>query len=198
MKKKGFTLVELLAVIAILAILIIIALPNILEMFNKAKKDSFVNEVRSSFRSAQQKFISEGGTSVIPGMGTGGYYTNISLEEFLENLPEDIPAEELEEETEMLEEMLSKMNLNLSGRTDFRYMMALDSKGGILFILATDDTFSFRKTATFSENCNPESLKPVSIEKINLDDIDEPIDNIFNAVEDLMEDFASQFENCGV
>ena len=29
MKKKGFTLVELLAVIAILAILVIIALPNI-------------------------------------------------------------------------------------------------------------------------------------------------------------------------
>ena len=195
--KKGFTLVELLAVIAILAILIIIALPNILEMFNKAKKDSFVNEVRSSFRSAQQKFISEGGTSVIPGMRTGGFYTNITLEELLEDLPEDIPAEELEEETEMMEEMLSKMNLNLSGRTDFRYMMALDSKGEILFILATDDTFGFKKIATPDESCNPESMKPVSIEKINSDDIDEPIDNIYNAVKELMEDLSSQFENCG-
>ena len=38
MSKKGFTLVELLAVIAILAILVIIALPNILKMFNNAKK----------------------------------------------------------------------------------------------------------------------------------------------------------------
>ena len=35
MNKKGFTLVELLAVIAILALLIIIALPNVLEMFNR-------------------------------------------------------------------------------------------------------------------------------------------------------------------
>ena len=32
---KGFTLVELLAVIAIMAILLIIALPNVLKMFNK-------------------------------------------------------------------------------------------------------------------------------------------------------------------
>ena len=31
MKRKGFTLVELLAVIAILAILVIIALPNVLK-----------------------------------------------------------------------------------------------------------------------------------------------------------------------
>ncbi len=32
MKKKGFTLVELLAVIAILAILVIIALPNVIRL----------------------------------------------------------------------------------------------------------------------------------------------------------------------
>ena len=43
--KKGFTLVELLAVIAILAILVIIALPNIMGMFNSAKKKSFLNEI---------------------------------------------------------------------------------------------------------------------------------------------------------
>ena len=41
MKKKGFTLVELLAVIAILAILVIIALPNVLGMFQSAKKNTF-------------------------------------------------------------------------------------------------------------------------------------------------------------
>ena len=34
MKKQGFTLVELLAVIAIMAMLVIIALPNVLKMFN--------------------------------------------------------------------------------------------------------------------------------------------------------------------
>ena len=44
MKNKGFTLVELLAVIAILAILVIIALPNVMGMFNEAKKNSFTTE----------------------------------------------------------------------------------------------------------------------------------------------------------
>ena len=33
MNKKGFTLVELLAVISILAILVIIAVPNIMKLF---------------------------------------------------------------------------------------------------------------------------------------------------------------------
>ena len=36
--KKGFTLVELLAVIAILDILVIIALPNIIKMYTKEQK----------------------------------------------------------------------------------------------------------------------------------------------------------------
>ena len=49
MNKKGFTLVELLAVIAILALLVIIALPNVLSMFNNAKKDLFLTEAKNVF-----------------------------------------------------------------------------------------------------------------------------------------------------
>ena len=59
MNKKGFTLVELLAVIAILAILVIIALPNVLKMFNDSKKNSFVNETREVFKTAQTQFVSD-------------------------------------------------------------------------------------------------------------------------------------------
>ncbi len=47
MKNKGFTLVELLAVIAILAILVIMALPAVFRMYNKARIDSFSNEVNT-------------------------------------------------------------------------------------------------------------------------------------------------------
>jgi type IV pilus assembly protein PilA len=56
-KKEGFTLVELLAVIAILAILIVIALPGILKMFNNAKKDIFVTEARSIVRSSEMHYF---------------------------------------------------------------------------------------------------------------------------------------------
>ncbi len=60
MKKKGFTLVELLAVIAILAILVIIAMPNVLEMFNKAKQDAFETEVQSHIKAVTTEFIITG------------------------------------------------------------------------------------------------------------------------------------------
>ncbi len=59
MKKKGFTLVELLAVIAILAILVIIALPNVLGMFNEAKKNTFVTELQSIYSTAETQFVSD-------------------------------------------------------------------------------------------------------------------------------------------
>ena len=58
-KKKGFTLVELLAVIAILAILVIIALPNIVAMFNEAKKNSFLTECKQIYKTGQNKWMSD-------------------------------------------------------------------------------------------------------------------------------------------
>ena len=57
MKKKGFTLVELLAVIAILAVLVIIALPNVLKLFRNAKENTFTSEVQNLVRSAEDKYL---------------------------------------------------------------------------------------------------------------------------------------------
>ena len=58
---KGFTLVELLAVIAILAILVIMALPAVLRMFEKARIDSFTNEVNVLVRTTEQQYLLGGG-----------------------------------------------------------------------------------------------------------------------------------------
>ena len=59
MKKKGFTLVELLAVIAILAILVIVAMPNVLGMFNEAKVNTFVVDVQKIVDTSVTKFTSD-------------------------------------------------------------------------------------------------------------------------------------------
>ena len=59
MNKKGFTLVELLAVIAILAILVIIALPNVIKLFNDSKKNSFLTEAKTVYSEVSKKYISE-------------------------------------------------------------------------------------------------------------------------------------------
>ena len=58
-KKNGFTLVELLAVISILAILVLISMPAIMSMFRNARKDTFLNEVRSMLTGAESAFLSE-------------------------------------------------------------------------------------------------------------------------------------------
>ena len=60
MKKKGFTLVELLAVIAILAILVILALPNVMNMYVRAKKNTFLTEAQNVLKESSNKFIQEG------------------------------------------------------------------------------------------------------------------------------------------
>ena len=59
MNKKGFTLVELLAVIAILAILVIIALPNVIKLYNNAKKNTFLTEAKTVYKEAANKYITE-------------------------------------------------------------------------------------------------------------------------------------------
>ncbi len=73
MNRKGFTLVELLAVIAILAILVIIALPNVIELFQNASKNSFYREVQSVYEAAKTKYIS----SQFGGIGKDSLYTNL-------------------------------------------------------------------------------------------------------------------------
>lgn len=59
MRKNGFTLVELLAVIAIIAILSIMVAPNVIKTFNNTKKQNFVTETREVCREASNKFIRE-------------------------------------------------------------------------------------------------------------------------------------------
>ena len=107
---KGFTLVELLAVIAILAILVIIALPNVLKMFNDAKKNSFLTEAKTVYSEAGKKYISDSITS--PGNNEHIYCKS---------------------KTDSLNP------LNLSGRR-INYYIKTDSNGNVNTIVVWDDT----------------------------------------------------------
>ncbi len=59
LNKKGFTLVELLAVIAILAILMLLITPNILNLFTQGKKDVFKTQVQRIWKAADQEYITD-------------------------------------------------------------------------------------------------------------------------------------------
>ncbi len=115
MKKKGFTLVELLAVIAILAILVIIALPNVMKLFNDAKKNSFTNEVKEIYKTAQQQWMSESMNQTSEKMY--GRETAINCE---------------------------ATELDLSGRTQIKYGIKLNKSGEVVNYVATDGTYAYQ------------------------------------------------------
>ena len=56
LNNKGFTLVELLAVIVILAVLALVAMPNVTSMMKQARKDSFTTEVISFTQYAETSY----------------------------------------------------------------------------------------------------------------------------------------------
>ena len=67
MNKKGFTLVELLAVIVILAIILAIAVPSITGILNSAKRSAFQADVKLIIKGIEYKMLErDAGTTVAP------------------------------------------------------------------------------------------------------------------------------------
>ena len=116
MKKKGFTLVELLAVIAILAILVIIALPNIMSLFNEAKKNSFTNEIKEIYKTAQNQWMTD--SMINTAQKSYARYTSTLT--------------------------CAPTELQLSGRTQLLYGITLDKSGNVIDYVATDGTYMYQ------------------------------------------------------
>lgn len=76
--KKGFTLVELLAVIVVLAIIILIAMPSVMSAMDKARKNSLVTEIAEIAKIAQTAYADDS-------MGTGITSKCYSLQELVDN-----------------------------------------------------------------------------------------------------------------
>ena len=119
--KKGFTLVELLAVIAILAILVIMALPAVLRMYRQARVNTFENEVKEVYRTAQAKFLSD---SILLNAGENVVYTNET------GCP------------------LGTKTLDMTGNSKFKYYVDIDASGRVREIKATNGTYSYWATYT--------------------------------------------------
>lgn len=118
MKKKGFTLVELLAVIAILAILVIIALPNVMGMFRTAKMNSFKTEIKDIYKAAEQQWM-------LDSMETTGEMTYGRVAK--------APCGNGNK----------GQGLDLSGRTELDYMITINKGGKIIHFAATDGTYQY-------------------------------------------------------
>jgi type IV pilus assembly protein PilA len=70
---KGFTLVELLAVIVILAVILVIAIPNVIKIIDKARLDSY-KRTEDMLVSAAQKYMAQQGIT----LNTVGDTTTVS------------------------------------------------------------------------------------------------------------------------
>ena len=120
MKNKGFTLVELLAVIAILAILVIVAMPNVLGMFNQAKVSSFVTEVQKIMDTAVTTFTKD----ALFNSGESVYYSSES------------------------NATLKTKPLDMSGNKK-NYFIEMDRNGNVVTAVLYDDNFCYAvKTST--------------------------------------------------
>ena len=113
MKKKGFTLVELLAVIAVLALLVIIALPKIMGMFEEAKRKSFENEVKNLYKAVESQVMSD-------------MFSNPTSEEKIYSSNSE-----------------STNHLSLQGRDNIKYCIVIDGKGNIKKIYVSDGSHQY-------------------------------------------------------
>ena len=122
MKKKGFTLVELLAVIAILAILVIVAMPNVLGMFNQAKANTFVTEVQEYMNTATTSFMQ----SALTSKGSTLYFGNVAAESTVD---------------------IKLGKLDMSG-TEKKYFIQMDRNGEFERVVIFDDNFCYDSSKT--------------------------------------------------
>ena len=142
MEKKGFTLVELLAVIAILAILVIIALPNVLGMFNSAKEDTFITQARDVVTTAQSRYVMDTGaytyyvSKAFPGTCTGA--TGTTREActtaggtwtYTETTCNDATAKVSE--------------LKMTGNSALNFVVKFNGKGDVIKLTVWDGTYSY-------------------------------------------------------
>ena len=148
-EKKGFTLVELLAVIAILAILVVIALPNVLGMFNTAKSSSFTTEVQTIMDTAKSAFTME----QISHSGSGITFSNQKI--YFKN------AEGKYEEK-------SVKPLDLDGN-EKKYRVDFDRNGNITRVIVGDNSFCYDNTTTGEKADTP--ISPIEKTDVKVEDV---------------------------
>jgi type IV pilus assembly protein PilA len=83
--KRGFTLVELLAVIVILAVILVIAIPNVIKVIDKAKLDTYKRN-EDMLVSATQKYMAANGISLNVGETRTITYSDLTSDKFVDRI----------------------------------------------------------------------------------------------------------------
>ena len=143
LNKKGFTLVELLAVIAILAVLMLLVTPSVLKLFTEGKQSAFVTQVQSVWKAAENQYVKDALTSTTPGpyCYAGSTLTN----------------KENTDNTKFATATTTENNkLDITDNKSLAYFVKFDSNGKIEQIIVTDGSYYY--------NGKSETNKPLSID----------------------------------
>ncbi len=132
MNKKGFTLAELLAVIAILAILVLIAIPNVMQLYNESKKETFTTELKLIVKAARNQWMNE-----------SMFETN-----------EKVYAR--------CKSGTCPNQLNLSGRKELEYYVKMNKNGNITKLYATDGSYQYQYSGSGLKIEDIESVVEIS------------------------------------
>ena len=118
MNRKGFTLVELLAVVAIMAIILLIAIPNVMEGLNESKMNNFGNEVNTLYSTAKTQFNLEKGRGLVK-------YTYIDGERYAvycQNWTDNVEECKNELSNDNSEGMSFKIVVDVDGKVNYMYI----------------------------------------------------------------------------
>lgn len=88
MNKKGFTLIELLATLVILSIIMLVAVPNVISILDKSKKDAFISDAKRFAALAESEVRNNDSIDVVDGgaiVFTFAYLDDGSFEEDPDN-----------------------------------------------------------------------------------------------------------------
>lgn len=101
--RNGFTLVELLVVLAIMAMLIMIATPPIFSVLPKMEAKSGAREVAAALREARSRAILSN-TDVVFSIDLKGHYFTISGDKQIHALPKDVNLSLYTAQQELIDE----------------------------------------------------------------------------------------------
>ena len=126
--KKGFTLIEILIVIALIAVVLLLLVPNVTKTFNKTKEKMFLNSVQTLYKEAKDQFTEDKANKVEE---LYGYYCD--------------------EQTEQ-ESGLNCKRLNVKGDI-IRYFVSLFTDTGSIYNIALqNDDYCYAQSADITDN----------------------------------------------
>lgn len=125
MNRKGFTLVELLAVVAITAIIILIAIPNVMEALNEARMENFGNEVNTLHNTAKTQFNLEKGRGLVKYIYNGYDRDAVYCQNWKDELDE------------------CKNTLSESNGKDMKFKIMISAEGVVRYMYVTNGRFYY-------------------------------------------------------